>query len=70
MYRCTISLATSGAKCLNLQMYATKGVLVSKDLLNKPAPDFALPDTTGRTIRLSHYKGVKNVVLVLNRGFA
>ncbi|MCS7060901.1 MAG: peroxiredoxin [Anaerolineae bacterium] len=27
------------------------------------APDFALPDPTGRLIRLSDYRGVKNVVL-------
>jgi len=34
-----------------------------------PAPDFALQDTAGRTIRLSDYRGKKNVVLVFNRGF-
>lgn len=31
------------------------------------APDFALADTTGRTVRLADYLGVKNVVLVFNR---
>ena len=33
------------------------------------APDFELQDTTGKTIRLSDYRGVKHVVLALNRGF-
>ncbi len=34
------------------------------------APDFALTDTQGNTVRLSDYRGKKTVVLVLNRGFA
>ncbi len=40
-------------------------------MLKQPiiAPDFALTDTEGRTIRLSDYKGKKHVVLVFNRGF-
>ncbi len=33
------------------------------------APDFAMTDTEGRTIRLSDYRGKKHVVLVFNRGF-
>jgi len=33
------------------------------------APAFELIDTQGNTIRLSDYNGIKNVVLVLNRGF-
>ncbi len=33
-------------------------------------PDFELSDTAGRPVRLSDYRGVKPVVLVLNRGFA
>ena len=37
--------------------------------LNVPAPDFALEDTQGRPVRLSDFRGKKNVVLVLNRGF-
>jgi peroxiredoxin len=31
------------------------------------APDFTLVDQTGRTVRLSEYRG-RNVVLVFNRG--
>jgi peroxiredoxin len=34
-----------------------------------PAPDFTANDSEGRVIRLSDYKGKKNVVLVFNRGF-
>jgi len=33
------------------------------------APDFAATDSEGRTIRLSDYKGKRNVFLVFNRGF-
>ena len=32
------------------------------------APDFALADTQGQTVRLSDYRGARNVVLVFNRG--
>ncbi len=34
------------------------------------ARDFELTDTSGRTVRLSDYRGKQNVVLVFNRGFA
>jgi hypothetical protein len=37
--------------------------------LNQIAPDFNLPDYTGRTFRLSELRGKKNVLLVFNRGF-
>jgi peroxiredoxin len=33
------------------------------------APDFELTDSEGRQISLSSYKGVRNVVLIFNRGF-
>jgi hypothetical protein len=33
------------------------------------APDFALIDIQGKTIRLSDYRGHKHVILVFNRGF-
>jgi peroxiredoxin len=33
------------------------------------APDFTATDSEGRTVRLSDYRGKKNVVLVFNRGF-
>lgn len=35
--------------------------------LNTAAPDFSLTDTEGNTVRLSQYKSLKNVYLVLNR---
>jgi len=35
----------------------------------RPAPDFELADSEGRQVRLSSYKGVRNVVLIFNRGF-
>jgi peroxiredoxin len=37
--------------------------------LNSPAPDFALPDFTGKPFRLSDLRGKSAVVLVFNRGF-
>jgi peroxiredoxin len=37
--------------------------------LNSPAPDFSLADFHGKTRRLSDFLGVKNVILVFNRGF-
>ena len=36
--------------------------------MNTPAPDFELPDYTGKLVRLSELRG-KNVVLVFNRTF-
>ncbi len=40
-----------------------------KAQLNKPAPDFTLPDFNGRAVTLSEFSAKKNVVLVFNRGF-
>ena len=37
--------------------------------VNTEAPDFALEDFQGKTVRLSDYRGQKHVVLVFNRGF-
>lgn len=38
--------------------------------LNQPAPDFTLMDIHGNEVRLSDFKGRKNVLLIFNRGFA
>ncbi len=37
--------------------------------LDLPAPDFALVDYAGQTVRLSDFNGKSNVLLVFNRGF-
>ena len=37
--------------------------------LNTPAPVFALPDYQGNSVSLAEYRGSKNVLVVLNRGF-
>lgn len=37
--------------------------------LNKEAPDFEIDDFKEKTIKLSDYKGNKNVLIVFNRGF-
>lgn len=37
--------------------------------VNLPAPNFELMDYKGNLVRLSDFKGVSNVLLVLNRGF-
>lgn len=37
--------------------------------INRKAPDFEAQDSMGNTFRLSDHKG-KNILLVLNRGFA
>jgi hypothetical protein len=37
--------------------------------VGQPAPDFALPDATGETVRLSDYRGRNAVVLVFYRGY-
>ncbi len=42
---------------------------MSKVKLNAQAPDFALQDFRGQTVKLADYRGQKHVVLVFNRGF-
>jgi len=37
--------------------------------INTQAPDFSLADFNGQTVRLTDFRGGKNVVLVFNRGF-
>ncbi len=37
--------------------------------VNKAAPDFTLDDFNGNPVSLKDFKGLKNVLLVLNRGF-
>jgi len=36
-------------------------------LKDQQAPDFALTDINGETIRLSDYRGRQNVILIFNR---
>ena len=42
---------------------------MSRISLHTPAPDFELPDTEGKPIRLSDFFGQAIVMLVFNRGF-
>jgi peroxiredoxin len=37
--------------------------------IDQPAPDFSLPDFTGKLVHLSDFRGQKNVLLVFNRTF-
>lgn len=37
--------------------------------LNQAAPDFSLPDFSGKTFQLSDLRGQKNALLVFNRTF-
>jgi hypothetical protein len=38
-------------------------------VVGRPAPDFTLPDATGRPVRLADYRGQKPVLLVVYRGY-
>lgn len=38
--------------------------------VNKQAPDFEIEDFKGVKFQLSDFKGDKNVLIVLNRGFS
>jgi peroxiredoxin len=40
---------------------------MDKKLIDARAPDFALSDVKGKQVRLSDYRGEKNVVLIFNR---
>jgi peroxiredoxin len=37
--------------------------------INQTAPDFSLPDISGKPVRLTDFCGQKNVLLVFNRTF-
>ncbi|MBN2148328.1 MAG: redoxin domain-containing protein [Anaerolineales bacterium] len=37
--------------------------------IQTPAPDFALPNFQGETVRLSDFRGKSHVLLVFNRTF-
>ncbi len=37
--------------------------------LDRPAPEFSLPDFSGAQVSLSDFRDRKNVLLVFNRGF-
>jgi peroxiredoxin len=37
--------------------------------VNKEAPDFEIEDFMGNKFKLSSFRGKKNVLIVLNRGF-
>ena len=37
--------------------------------VNKEAPDFEIEDFKGNKFKLSSFKGKKNILIVLNRGF-
>ncbi len=38
--------------------------------INTPAPDFTLDSWQGKPVALSHYRGQKHIILILNRGFS
>lgn len=47
-----------------------KGDLMPRVSLNQKAPNFTLPDFSGKDFTLDDLKGQKNVLLVFNRTFA
>jgi peroxiredoxin len=42
---------------------------MAKVALDQPAPEFELKDYQGQTVKLSDFRGLKQVLLVFNRGF-
>jgi len=42
---------------------------MAKVAVNAPAPAFQLADYRGEPVALADFQGVKNVLLVFNRGF-
>lgn len=42
---------------------------MSRISLNQIAPDFSLDDYAGKTVRLTDFRGKKNLLLVFNRTF-
>jgi hypothetical protein len=56
----------SGEPSVELEEKITLAKRVEIDMT---APDFALDDFQGRTVRLSDYRGKRPVILVFNRGF-
>jgi peroxiredoxin len=42
---------------------------MAKVEINTTAPDFALPDYSGKLIHLSDFQGKNNILLVFNRTF-
>jgi peroxiredoxin len=42
---------------------------MAKVEINTKAPDFTLPDFTGKTIHLTEFQGKNNILLVFNRTF-
>jgi peroxiredoxin len=42
---------------------------MSRVSLNQPAPNFSLPDFSGKVFSLADVRGRKNVLLVFNRTF-
>jgi len=43
---------------------------MSKVALDQPAPAFELTSYQGQPVKLSDFRGQKNVLLIFNRGFA
>lgn len=49
--------------------YMGRNRLMASVEVKKHAPDFEMKDFKGDTFKLSAFKGHKNVLIVLNRGF-